>query len=523
MKYTVLDEEFEIDGKLYVKGVGKYKDEVNPDSETSDIATVLPNMVNVIYDELVSMRDNSKLVPGQQYRITDYVTVTNQANTEADGRRFDIIVTADDEKTLNENARAIHHEGCDDFKGDNLAAWELKYSLTNENGLYTWGVNGDIIESYGEGDGVYGNVSNTKITVDGDEYYILNVIGCNDILVKVDYEDDLSTYSINEYINSAFEIIEIDDDRLTLFEHGNEYTFTDSVDKTKKYIFPTSTDEYYRLIGDSNCYVKCNYNVGDSVVTYSNQINRIASIDIIKPYTKSKGVIYYMKDEYNNECPYDFKTIRYKYIKGNKGIFVYTFNNRCYGNIIEPHITNSIPKYYLNFITLGYGCCHNTIGKYSKNITLGDYCTNNKIDNECYDIIFGNDCSYNTLGKNCFDITFGKNCTNNKFDNFCQRITFGDYCTYNTFGGYCNYIRFGTAATIKSCYRYITIESGNQYICLNCEKPTDITNYCQNVRIGMGVNNTYNIKTIPVSGVNQKYSTVYGRDQSGADQVTYGI
>ena len=44
------------------------------------------------YSELVSLRDNSQLIPGQQYRITDYTCTTTQENTRSAGHQFDIIV-----------------------------------------------------------------------------------------------------------------------------------------------------------------------------------------------------------------------------------------------------------------------------------------------------------------------------------------------------------------------------------------------------------------------------------------------
>lgn len=58
----------------------------------------------------MNLRDNGELIPGQQYRITDYVTTTTQSNTQSAGHQFDIIVTADDVNVLNENARACLHE-----------------------------------------------------------------------------------------------------------------------------------------------------------------------------------------------------------------------------------------------------------------------------------------------------------------------------------------------------------------------------------------------------------------------------
>ena len=44
-----------------------------------------------------------------------------------------------------------------------------------------------------------------------------------------------------------------------------------------------------------------------------------------------KGVIYYMKDEWNNECPYDFKNIQFirkltdGYLDEDNGVFIYVY------------------------------------------------------------------------------------------------------------------------------------------------------------------------------------------------------
>lgn len=96
------------------------------------------NLVKVTYEELVELRDNNLLVPGQQYRITDYITTTSQANTQSANHQFDIIVTADSENVLNENARAIQHEGDVYFANSNLSAWELKYCLDNDTNRFAW-------------------------------------------------------------------------------------------------------------------------------------------------------------------------------------------------------------------------------------------------------------------------------------------------------------------------------------------------------------------------------------------------
>lgn len=96
-------------------------------------------LVNITYSDLKTLRDDEELVPGTQYRITDYNTTTFQEGTTAAEHQFDIIVTAVDNKTLDENARAIQHVGSDTYFDDsNLLAWELKYTLDNDETKYGW-------------------------------------------------------------------------------------------------------------------------------------------------------------------------------------------------------------------------------------------------------------------------------------------------------------------------------------------------------------------------------------------------
>ena len=76
MRYILENDNLEIVGKQYLKDVGGY-DGTNADS-CKDIATVFSNMVELTYSELKILRDSSNLIPGKQYRITDYVTKTKK-------------------------------------------------------------------------------------------------------------------------------------------------------------------------------------------------------------------------------------------------------------------------------------------------------------------------------------------------------------------------------------------------------------------------------------------------------------
>lgn len=95
-------------------------------------------MVETTWANLKSLRDNSKLVAGRQYRITDYQCTTTQINTKSAGHQFDIMVTADSTNKLNEVARAIQHSGDSYFANSKLEAWKIWYCLDNDTDRFGW-------------------------------------------------------------------------------------------------------------------------------------------------------------------------------------------------------------------------------------------------------------------------------------------------------------------------------------------------------------------------------------------------
>ncbi|WP_173431794.1 hypothetical protein [Sharpea azabuensis] len=212
-----------------------------------------------------------------------------------------------------------------------------------------------------------------------------------------------------------------------------------------------------------------------------------------------KGVIYYMKDENENECPYDFKNIQFKrykitalsscsslvgkylgYLYNNSRYpaganidssdykYVYTFdlNNTdysvlidrgcfgngeyCFGNTIKFYITED--KQQLNNIvfvntgssshcdsnTFSINCRYYSFGSDCFNNTFGSNCNRNTFGDNCNRNIFGSDCNGNIFGGDCFNNTFGSNCSNNKFRVSLSHNTFGDNCNRNTFGSNCS-------------------------------------------------------------------------------------
>lgn len=83
------------------------------------------NVIALTWQQLKVLRDNSSLIPGTYYRITDYQCTTSETNTSSAGHQFDIIVRADSDNKLNEEASAVQHEGDTYFANSKLEAWKL--------------------------------------------------------------------------------------------------------------------------------------------------------------------------------------------------------------------------------------------------------------------------------------------------------------------------------------------------------------------------------------------------------------
>ena len=227
--------------------------------------------------------------------------------------------------------------------------------------------------------------------------------------------------------------------------------------------------------------------------------------------SSGRGVVYYMKDEFNNECPYDFKNIQYNKLKSFtysqwgsnysftrytsldeeiSGVTYYGYHcsvtpsgwnsQNCF--VTDSQITTtstlyssaggSIIPYGGNIVSVNseetygiYTFSVNNSGIFkdgsllSSNSIYGNvilnYINENKLNlNRIWFIgknikgnTFGTDCYANTFGTSCYNNTFGNGCYSNTFGNNCYRNNFGNTCYSNTFGNNCGYNTFG-----NSCY-----------------------------------------------------------------------
>ena len=389
----------------------------------------------VTYEELVELRSTSSLIPGMQYRITDYETITIQDNTDSANHQFDIIVTADSANTLNENARACLHSGDTYFStaGAKLEAWKLKYCLDNDMTKFAW-----IDPNYGK----------------GVIYYMK------------DEWDNECPYDFKNILFKRFKI-------------------TDS---------PKSTT----LVGLYTKYGPINTGVViDATTTYwcytFSMINLIDNvIDDVSVYQKK-----YLSDSQN---PYDltYGNVLGKYIRDRFGNTVMLLPD----NVMVTDTTICDISYEGGGF---HGYSSNTIKDGCLNITLGHGCRSNTLGNGCEAITFGNNCTGNILGTRFNFGIFGNGCEYNTFGGSCWWICFESDCEYNTFGSDCRRIDLQ-----KQFTRYITVESGNKYITITSTQTTNSINDLRNFTIAQGVNDSGTaVKTISHNTTRDNFRTVY--------------
>lgn len=177
--------------------------------------------------------------------------------------------------------------------------------------------------------------------------YTNSIKRCNSISLQDKITDELTT-NTNLYFDTTDQV----SIRKIINDNGVEYVIISA---------------YYSL----SYFDKCNLNSWELKYCIDNDINRFDWADL----DNGKGVIYYMKDEWGNECPYDFKNIKFN------GKFTFTGGDSTdmslYGlasqNSIKPYLFSNI-KYRLNNITFetNGSVIGNTFGPNCYNCTFSD-------------------------------------------------------------------------------------------------------------------------------------------------------
>ena len=461
---------------------------------------VEPHLVK--YGELKAIKDAGNLIPGQYYRITDYVTTVNGAtitNARSAGHQFDIIVRADSANTLNEQAWAVQHDGDTYFDGARLEAWELKYRLDNvqwskQAGTYvTDEDNGYAFQVIGD------------ITLSGHTYKLLQGFGM--------YVDDWSDYALMETVAEGEQII---------------------------------------------CYY------GDPEEFDPEEPEVVGTASGVEEVTEAgRGTIIYMKDEHGNECPYDFKNIQYKRwmatdsVSGREGlggkymvaapdncpqglsvedtedfIWAYTFSSDNAGGEQTDYSLTADHQVHDNVFRSYSGGLPNNVmfGESNYSNSFGFDCYNNSWGNGCYGNSWGNDCNnnswgnsnqYNSWGNNCYRNSWGNGCNNNSWGNYCQYNSWGNGCYgnswgndcyNNSWGNDCHNNSWGDGCNSNSWGNNVTqstLFEGVQYTQITTEN-------VKNVQVLNGVAGTSSSKLTLTFAANKTYTQVAAKTSAGA-------
>ena len=365
-------------------------------------ADYLKGIQHVTYAQLVTLRNNSGLVAGQWYRITDYMTtVANDTEARSAGHPFDLLVMATSSNTLSEEAKAIKSSRDSNgyFTDANLNAWKVWYCLDNDTTRFQWadtengkGVIWRMIDEW-QNDCPYDfkNVQFKRYCVYDDSPH-----GELEAL-------DGQYYGYNGDMNN----VHIDDEDDFVWA----YTFT--------------------LIDEN-----------DDYVDYS--IKKEGALDTETDWG-------YLNQFKKGRCEYN--RIRHSYT-------AVTIDDQCYRTLMLNNIV------LISTISEDNGLSGemqlNEFGTGNYNMTVKDNPEKNVFGNKCYNNIvgsyantFGNGCWYNTFGNDCNSNTFGNGFQYNTFGNGCWYNTFGNYFSWNTFGNNCRYI------TVHNGVRYVEVLGGN--------------------------------------------------------------
>ena len=335
----------------------------------------LPFCLHITYAELKAKKDAGQLVPGMQYRITDYETTTLQSGTISAGHQFDIIVIALNENTLSENASAIQHENDTYFTGCNLSAWKLKYKLENDDINYGWA------------DSTNGKGVIYEMT---DEFNNTLPYDFKNIMFK--------RYVISQGNNSIM---------------GNYAAWVGISTENLEYL-----PDIYKYFYTFSCYDKDNV-YDSSLNIYSNNANKlIVTNNHYLPakllLTASKGKQYILND-IAHICKIELAEGNYC-----NGVNNTKLGLDCYNYTVLDGCSNWEIKDNSKNIIICAGCNDWEIGNNANNLVIEINNSGWKIGNDCNNISTVPGCGGWSIGNNSFNISFIQQCSNWKIGNGCH-------------------------------------------------------------------------------------------------------
>ena len=397
-------------------------------------------MKEVTYSELVNLRDSSQLIPGMQYRITDFVTTCTSyvvldwnmsLEATSAGHPFDIIVTALSNTQLDTSAKAIERKGDDYFsaRGEDLSSWDLKYSLESYRMRFT--------EPH-----IFIPLFNFSIPWIKESEEIIN--GKN--FIKFTSPDDTVDFK-SIYVDS-FEN----------FSENNIFILSDNELVGIKAAFPDYADYLYEVKYLSESFI-------DSF----------------------RGEIFYMRDGNNNEADYDFKNIVYRGMYATEvpsGTYTFDLNGTdysnnsdrvCYNKVMNNRIIdvifNSKHNYLLPF-TIFMNTSSSQYCNYNTVLGFLNIFSSNSFKNRLKDSV-GNLFLHNFQGNNIELLryaVFENGVQYNKIDrlNTCKISSYTRHCVFSGDNVNITFERYGESYTtggffnirVNNCYN-VTLKTSN--------------------------------------------------------------
>lgn len=486
------------------------------------------SVIEKTWSELLAMKVGGGLVPGQQYRITDYVATVAYDESEGDAlpaksahHSFDLIVTADTASSLNEHARAARHAG-DSYFPDSVKfeAWDVWYCLENARDKYNWAE-----AEHGTGRGViyrlideFGN--DCPYDFKGIVFHRYRFTNLVSDFIGESTMEDVSSEVLGYYGYEPSDFVVVTDMGVELVK----IEVSDPNDVAERYTFDTGdgTDASLGVEGYDVCFNQiepiCEYDLTANVFF----LNNIVCTKCISCFNNVFGVncqqMTFAGEFYNNVVHSEvsaivgFVSVICSEIGAlSTNMFLYyatycSFGGSCYSNsALNLSVSDWGDFSHGNMvcdvsedITFGTHTSGNVL-RGARNIVFGTYCMDNELGVDCISIMFTAACSGNKIGENSFSITFGCGCEGNKIGSDCSNVEFGAGCLNNTFSA-------GGGASLKGFYHNIVFEPGVSDVNLNCtSNALSMNSLYQNVTIASGVSN----KTISDSNVDQSHKTTY--------------
>lgn len=470
-------------------------------------------MIEITWASLRDLRDRGQLVRGAWYRITDYNFVTTKLGLQSGNHQFDIVLLAISESMLSESGYACKHAGDHYF--------EREVTDGGIEWLYTMYVD-DYGESYGD-----------EPMDHQDDLHSSDEFCDSGVLPHPDTGDDVPVL----YKTATDEYSFDDPDHDDAYFYEGTYDFDgDEYDMWSKYEYSHDDDKWifqqqYALtpivVEDGELIVSpipeakvvpVNMNAWELKYCLDNDKDLFDWAE-----TDGKGVIYYLKDEFGNEAPYDFKNAmfrRYQVAGTSQTILNSLLNLYLYQDGYYSITRNNNNKYWYTFASqdgvsdgsLFGECTYNVIMPYiylspkGKNIRginniVLQTANRNNLDHNCFDITILNsvsNCSFN----GCNDIC-GQSFSNSNISVNCSCFTI-DRTSNSKYGD-------GTRYTIGRSVEAAITGNGCSYINLgdNCSG-MQLGNSCNNITFGQwGYNNNIGAGTTNVTFGNYcSYSTI---------------